>query len=237
MLLYLGKLFLQSSNPFADQTAVAFQLLLSGTSGSNSTTEPGQRSAKTNQPGSTVTELGKLYLDLTFACGGMLGKNIKNQKGSVHDLAFQLMLQIVHLCRGKLIIADDSRCVCGKHQSAYLLDLAFSNIGSGMHGLTVLDDLANGHCASCICQFFQLIQGFLHIVVLIQLNAHQNHPLLYLFNIFHKSSFRTFVFYKVMLPAGSISVYLLEYSTKSLFAKGPIILCELPILFSRSAAA
>ena len=120
----------------------------------------------------------------------MFCKNVKDQKSSVHYLTFQLMLQIVHLCRGKFIVTDNSCSIRGQHKSTYLLDLSFANISSRMYSLTVLDNFSHCLGSGSICKLLQFIQGFFHIVVLVQLNANQNHLLLYFFNIFHKSSFR-----------------------------------------------
>ena len=43
--------------------------------------------------------LRQFYLDLTLTCGRTAGNDIRDQKSSIHNLAVQFSLQIIHLCR------------------------------------------------------------------------------------------------------------------------------------------
>ena len=107
----------------------------------------------------------------------MLGEDIQDNQGPVHDLQIQLLLQAAQLGRGQLIIADDAVRVQFYRQLPDLVDLAAADIGARMHTLPVLDDPAYGLRACGVGQFLKLVQGLLHIFIFPGADADENNPL------------------------------------------------------------
>ena len=194
MLFHLGKLLLQCGNPVPDQTTVCLQLFLTGASGSDSSSKSRKRRTKSHKTCRPVTKLCKLYLDLAFTCDSTLRKNVKDQQGTIHNLALQLPLQIIHLGRRKLIVTDHTIGIQGIEKTFYLFDLAFSDIGARMYGLTILNDPACNRRTCRSRKFSKLIQGFLHVIPPICLDTDQDNPVLYFLKIFHISPPKTFWF-------------------------------------------
>ena len=166
-----------------DQSSVHLQLFLTRSSRTDTASESGERIAKSDQPCRTVTQLCKLNLDISLACVGSRRKNIQNDQRTVHDFAVQLFLQIIKLCRRKLVIADNAGRSQFLHQKGDLLDLSFSDISARVDLFTILDHPSDHQCPGCLTKLCKFIQRFFHIFRKTLLNADQDHPLFQFFHV------------------------------------------------------
>ena len=99
------------------------------------------------------------------------------------DEAGQLFLQIIKLCRRKLVIADNAGRSQFLHQKGDLLDLSFSDIGARVDLFTILDHPSDHQCPGCLTKLCKFIQRFFHIFRKTLLNADQDHPLFQFFHV------------------------------------------------------
>ena len=130
---------LQMADAGADQTAVHLQLFLSRTSRSDSAAKSGQGISKPRQPRCTISQLRQLDLQLSFTCHRMACKNIQDQKRPVTDLAVQLALQVVQLCRAQFIVADNTSRIRFPQHHPHLVQFSFSDVCPRVNFFTVLD--------------------------------------------------------------------------------------------------
>ena len=89
---------------------------------------------------------------------GSSRKNIQNQQRPVHHLAFQLLLQIIHLGRGQLIVTDDAVGVKHIKHLPDFFDLSPADIRSRMNAFSFLHDRCGYLGSRRGCQLFQFLQ-------------------------------------------------------------------------------
>ena len=85
---------------------VGLQLAFPRAPGADAAAQPGHSRALAREPRQQIFQLSKLHLQLARAGYGVLGKNIQNELGAVHDLALGDVRQVVQLGRGQLAVKN-----------------------------------------------------------------------------------------------------------------------------------
>ena len=144
-------------------SAVAFQLALTRTSGSDAATQTGQAGSQAAQPGQPVLEL--CQLDLQAALTGLrtLGKNIQNQGGAVDDGGVYHLLDILQLGRRQLVVKNHQIDILSADKIRHLLQAPSAHQGSRVRLFLLLDDPPHHLCAGRLRQLLQLVDGALYI--------------------------------------------------------------------------
>ena len=116
------------------------------------------------QAGQAVLELGHLDLEPRLARAGVAGEDREDDLRAVDDLAVELLLQVPHLGRGQVLVADDRVGVRGGDQALDLLDLALGEQGGRVRGSPLLDELADDQRPGRVGQAGQLVEGGADVV-------------------------------------------------------------------------
>ena len=169
-----------SRNAILHATAVGFQLRFAfAASHADAAFLPGQVAPKAGQPRQQMLKLRQLNLEFAFPSSSALGKNIKDERGPVEDLAVEYPLQIAGLGWGKLVIKDDRIHVSLAAMQRELIRLALADISAGAgrgHLLdAIADNLATGRC----CQLGKLLQRpvAVPLVAGLEFHADEKNPL------------------------------------------------------------
>ena len=127
-----------------DPSAVHLEFRLTRPPRADSAAESRQRISESDKTDGTVSELRQLDLDLSFPGLRAGRKDIKNDHRPVHDLCVQGILQVFELCRGELIVTDNSGRSALPDHLLQFLDLSLSKVGSRMDIFPVLDHGPDG---------------------------------------------------------------------------------------------
>ena len=150
----------QHRDSLARPTAVDFELGLTGTSHTDTTTtltrEVEPRPGKTRHQ---VLELSQLYLKLALLRGGSLSKDVEDELGAVHDFDSQHLLEVAPLHRRQLVVEEHDRRAEVFDELANLLDLAGSDQRLGIRPLDRLDRTGDDFDAGRRGQAAELSQG------------------------------------------------------------------------------
>src|SRR5207248_167353 len=88
----------QVADPMTDAAAIAFQLLLAGSAGTDACAQSGEIPAAL-QPGQQVMQLRRLHLQAALLGAGALGKDVEDQLGAIDDFHIELALEVSLLPR------------------------------------------------------------------------------------------------------------------------------------------
>src|SRR2546423_1918867 len=88
----------QVADPMTDAAAVAFQLLLPGSPGTDTCAQSGEIPAAL-QPGQQVMQLRRLDLQAALLGASALGKDVEDQLGAFDDFDVELALEVSLLPR------------------------------------------------------------------------------------------------------------------------------------------
>jgi hypothetical protein len=180
---HLGDLAPHLGHLLPDPAPVELDLGLAGAAGGDAAARAaahlaGQRLAPAAQPGQHVLHLGERDLRLALAGLGVLGEDVQDQRGPVHDLDLDHLFEVGQLGRGELAVADH-RVRAGLHDDvAQLLGLAGADVGGGVGPVPALDQRVQDHRARGLGQGGQLAQGCLGVRGGARRpDAHQDHAL------------------------------------------------------------
>jgi hypothetical protein len=119
----------QGFYPASNKTSICFQLRFPGPAQSYPAFLAFEVSPSPDQPGRKMPELGQLYLQLAFARGSTLCKNVEYQPGPVEHAAFDYSLKISFLDRADAVIENHQAGVVSVDKCCQLFRLALANIG------------------------------------------------------------------------------------------------------------
>ena len=161
-------------DPAPDVLAVDLELRLAGASGADPAPQPGHGLAPSPEPWQEVVQLRQLDLGLPLAGSRVQGEDVQDQRGPVHHLDPQALLERAELSGSQLVVEDHGLGVARVHDAVQLCELPPADVRRRVRDGPRLDDPSDGGGAGGAGQGVELVQDLLPAV---RRQPHQDSPL------------------------------------------------------------
>ena len=161
----------QLRHALTDAAAVHLQLGFTRAAGADAARQPRQHQTLADQTGGLVLQLRQLHLQLALRAGGPLGEDVQDQRGAVHHLHVEDILQVAHLDARQLLVQDAHVCLQGLALAAQFIRPAPTDEQRVVRLVPLLQVGGHHLRPGGVRQPRQFLQG------LLALDAHEHRPL------------------------------------------------------------
>ena len=170
--IHVGQLTSQHRHLVADAAAVGLDLGLTRATCADTAGRPTRTTTGLPTEGLTpaaqareeILHLREGDLRASGATARMLGEDVQDQPGPVHDLDLDDLLQMPELARTQLTVTDHRVSTARHDDVAQLAGLAGSDVGRGVGSITALDDTVEDQCPRGLGEGCELEQTAIGLV-------------------------------------------------------------------------